>query len=204
MREQSGDYYYKAYFSKFNIAHVFHKNKYDKIVSMVPAEKEVLDAGCGSGIISYLLEKKGCRVVGVDIRGECIDFASKTCKGKFYKQSLLDLRINKKFDFIMCIDVIEHFSRQDSIRVLKNLKNHLKKEGKLIIVFPSPLYMSIVEPVWKIIRKIIYSGTKFDDEEIHRKIEVNEFENMLKRLGIKIYKKDYFNFYLNYYLICGI
>jgi len=49
--------YYKDYFSKFNITHFFHKNKYDKIITFVPKNSTVLDAGCGSGIISFLLTK---------------------------------------------------------------------------------------------------------------------------------------------------
>lgn len=204
IKSQPGDYYYKAYFSKFSITHFFHKNKYDKIISLIPKKSTVLDAGCGSGILSYLLEKrKGCKINGVDISKSCIEFASKICKGKFYQRNLLDFNLNKKYDIILCVDVIEHFLKRDRIIIIKNLKKHLEKNGKIIFVMPSQAYILLIEPLWKALRKIIYPKIKFDDEDIHELIKPEEFIDLLKETGIKTFRKSYFNFYLNYYIICG-
>lgn len=51
----------------------------DKIINLVPENSRVLDAGCGTGILSFMLkEKKNCRVVGGDLSLRMIDFARKS------------------------------------------------------------------------------------------------------------------------------
>ncbi|MDO8740182.1 MAG: class I SAM-dependent methyltransferase [Candidatus Woesearchaeota archaeon] len=200
---QEADYYYKAYFSKLDPTHYFHKPKIDKILSLVPEKSSILDAGCGSGVLLYLLkQKKKCDICGVDIREECIDFASKKCKSRnFYKKDLRNFNLNKKFDVVTCLDVIEHFKKKERLAVLENLNKHLKKGGLLILAFPSKFYIEVVEKVWKIVRRTLHPKTTFDDEGIHDAVDDLEIKNFLFSKGYKLRKEGLSSFCLIKYLV---
>lgn len=200
---QEADYYYKAYFSSANLTHYFHKPKIDKILSLVPEKSSVLDAGCGSGVLLYLLkQKKRCDITGIDIRKECIDFASKKCKSSnFYKEDLRNFNLNKKFDAVTCLDVIEHFRKKERFAVLENLSKHLKKGGLLILAFPSRFYIDVVEKVWKIVRRILHPKTTFDDEGIHDAVNAEEIISFLFSKGYKLRKEGLSSFYLIKYMV---
>jgi 2-polyprenyl-3-methyl-5-hydroxy-6-metoxy-1,4-benzoquinol methylase len=190
------DYHFKAYFSKFHLSHMFHKNKVDRISSFIESGKTVLDAGCGSSVLPYLLIKKGCTVHGIDINPEFIDFISKKCNGKFYHGDIRNFKLKRKFDVITCIDVIEHFKTKDRLRILKNFDLHLKKGGTIIFAFPSSFYLNYIEGFWHLIRNNLYKGHKYDDIHVHVLISTEELEIFLNKLGYRIYNKGR--------LCCGI
>lgn len=200
---QEADYYYKAYFSIFNLTHFFHKPKIDKILSFVPSKSSVLDAGCGSGVLLYLLKtKKKCAITGIDIREECIEFASKKCESRnFYTRDLRSFNLGRKFDVITCLDVIEHFEKKDRVAVLENLDKHLKSKGLLILAVPSPFYINVVEKVWKIVRKILHPKTTFDDEGIHDVVNTKEMKKFLIGKGYDARKEGLSSFFLIKYVV---
>ena len=99
--------------------------------------KIVLDAGCGTGELAYLIAKKGARhVIGVDYSQEAVTVAKKT-----YKLSNLEFicddigGIKGKFDVITTLGTIEH--TDDPLSVLKRLKNMLTQKGSLIVTCPN-------------------------------------------------------------------
>ncbi|NIO44339.1 MAG: methyltransferase domain-containing protein [Candidatus Aenigmarchaeota archaeon] len=181
IKNQPPDWYFRAY-QKGG----FHKKRIDKIVSMVKPNSKVLDAGCGSGIIPFLLSKKNCKIVGIDKSADCIKFASKKYNGKFLCKDLLKLNLKKKFDYIICSDVIEHFKKTDRKKLLNILDRHLKKNGYIIITFPTSFYI-LIEPMWKRIRKLKYPNIIFDDEEIHETVEKQEIYNELENYFFQDY-----------------
>jgi len=88
---QEAGWYFDAYFKGKGILHIFHKKRVNKICSLVPDNKDILDCGCGSGILVYLLSKKAKSISGVDIRKECIDFCNKKIGGNFRQGDLMTL-----------------------------------------------------------------------------------------------------------------
>src|SRR3989304_5779222 len=184
---QPADYYYRAYFNALNPTHFFHKSKIDKILSMIPDESAVLDAGCGSGVLIYLLKNtKGCDVAGVDIRSECVEFAiNKVGTEHVYARDLTDFDLKRQFDVVTCLDVIEHFDPAEVGRVLGNLDRHVRRGGRLIIAFPTDFYINVVEKVWKIVRKVLMPGIRFDDEEVHNAVKEGEIKGHLKRYTVE-------------------
>lgn len=57
----------KRFLSTSPIRRHAHRAQYQAVVDLVPAGASVIDAGCGEGVLSVLLAKKGCRVTGVDL-----------------------------------------------------------------------------------------------------------------------------------------
>lgn len=194
---QNPNYYYKAYFCKTHPTHLLHKIRLDKLLSFVKPNTTVLDAGCGSGILSYLLLKQGNKVTGVDIRKDCISFiAKKSTNGKFMVKDLIKLNLNKKFDVVVCSDVIEHFKQKDRVSVIRNLNKHVKNKGELIFSFPSKLFIILEKPL-KLLRKLIYSGATFDDEDIHEIVNLRDLSQQLNQMGYSVKILNSFNL-INY------
>lgn len=187
-KPQKPEYYFDAYFSKSRLTHIFHKNRIDKIISLLPGGGSILDAGCGSGVLLYILNKtSNYEIFGVDIRKECVDFASKKCgSNNFYTEDLRNFDLKRKFDIIVCSEVIEHFRDDDQKLVIESLDKHLKNGGVLVLLYPSKLYIEFVEKIWKVFRHIIYPKTAFDDEDTHVVIEEQELKSYLAHIGYQM------------------
>jgi 2-polyprenyl-3-methyl-5-hydroxy-6-metoxy-1,4-benzoquinol methylase len=108
-------------------------NKYSAKPLKVSA---VLDIGCGYG---YLLNSfKGAKeIYGTDISKEAVEMAKK--QNPSFNVSVADIlkpsKINKKFDLILAINVIEHLTNP-KIGV-KNIKSLLDNNGLVIIHLPT-------------------------------------------------------------------
>jgi len=110
-------------FDKYETRGAYHWKEYAQgtpyrklvttITSLFPAHGTILDVGCGDGLISYLLYKKGLKVTGLDNHPVAIKFARKKTKGKIefkllniYKASY---RLKKRrFHYLLAAEVIEH------------------------------------------------------------------------------------------------
>lgn len=108
----------------------------------------ILDLGCGVGTISFYLANKGHEVMGLDISEKAIGVCKKTSKllnldnkTKFIRADFQSRKIFKKFDLIICSEILEHL--EDDKLALKKIKKLMNKSGLLIISVPSsnaPLY----------------------------------------------------------------
>jgi len=56
----------KRYDSKYPIRRAVHNDIYNSVLQWVPAGAQVLDAGCGEGVLSCLMAQRGARVSAVD------------------------------------------------------------------------------------------------------------------------------------------
>lgn len=106
----------------------------------------VLDVGCGTGHVSLELLRLGYRVVAIDNSCKMVNFTKDLIAKYDYDAEvrLLDVAEatnlgERRFDTIICLDVLEHIDRDDII--LKNLNCILKPEGRLIIVVPAISYL---------------------------------------------------------------
>ena len=72
-QDKSLFFYGKPYHAFIDVLLKVHR---DKILSLIPEDSVVLDVGCGTGELAFLLrEIKGCQVVGVDLSLRMIEFA---------------------------------------------------------------------------------------------------------------------------------
>ena len=96
---------------------------------------EILDLGCGGGLICEPLARLGAKITGIDFVKKNIDIAKQHAKISklnitYFTKDLLSIKINKKFDIILMLEVIEHLDNWESV-VIKIIKN-LKPNGKII------------------------------------------------------------------------
>ena len=97
---------------------------------------EILDLGCGGGLICEPLARLGAKVTGVDFVKKNIIIAKKhakisNLKINYINQNLSSIKINKKFDVVLMLEVIEHMNNWKS--VIKKIIPLLKPKGKIIL-----------------------------------------------------------------------
>ena len=96
----------------------------------------ILDIGCGGGLISVPMKKLGANVVGIDASLKNINVAKIYSKKnnleiKYICSSPEKLEIKKKFDVLLMLEIVEHV---DDINLfVKQSTKFLKKNGLMFI-----------------------------------------------------------------------
>ena len=112
----------------------FILNNFDKSIR----KKNIVDIGCGGGLISELLAKKNANVTGIDENIYNIKQAKDHAKmGSIkidYKNQSLDTfykKNKKKYDLILCLEVLEHV---DDVKKTLDKISELMKPGATLIL----------------------------------------------------------------------
>lgn len=108
----------------------------------------ILDIGCGVGVLDFYLTKKGNKVFGIDVSSKAIKVATESARlifknnlPKFSQLDFLKARIKIKFDVVIMFEVLEHLKNDK--KAIQKINSLLKKNGLLILSSPSnnaPLY----------------------------------------------------------------
>jgi len=99
--------------------------------------KNVLDAACGTGVISCSLALEAGKVTGVDFNYVSIKKAKMLAKklkiknAKFQYGDLLDWKMNEKFDHVFCIGALHHTG--NPLQAFENLTRNVKRSGYITI-----------------------------------------------------------------------
>ena len=100
------------------------------LLSWLPEDlsgKQVLDAGCGTGVISIELAKRGAEVIAVDLSKSLIDLANERysdCDEYHRIQFVVgDMRLvqGERFDHVLAMDSIIHYAARDGVKTLETL-----------------------------------------------------------------------------------
>ena len=107
----------------------------DKFVSLLKSDNLVLDVGCGAGVKSEYLIKKGLKVVGIDFSEKMIEIARKRIPdGEFFVMDIMKpIKINEQFDGVFAQAVLLHIPKSDVKKVIANLVKQLEPKGYLYI-----------------------------------------------------------------------
>lgn len=146
-----------------------------KIIKKNIAGNVVLDAGCGTGHLTIDLLKEGYEVTAIDSSPELIHLLRETVKSENLRlPSFISDICNphglteKKFDTIVCLDVIEHIEPDE--RVLNNFRDLLKNEGTLILSVPA------VKKLYGERDKTVGHYRRYDKKDITDKVHKAGFE----------------------------
>lgn len=100
------------------------------------AGDKLLDIGCGIGLQTKLLQKKGVQITGIDSSACAIEMAKEISDGEeFICADFFELSDEEKFDFIRLDNVIEHIEKLPEF--LGKIMILLKPGGKLIVFTPN-------------------------------------------------------------------
>ena len=152
----------------------FLKNKNTKTLS-------VLEIGCGSGFNINYFKDNFKEFDGCEFNLDMLEIAKQNNPQSNITQGGLpfDLKIDKKYDVIFLLDVLEHI--QDDENSLIEIKKLLNPNGILIITVPA------LQMLWSI----------HDVANHHfRRYNVKTLKNLCKKSNLTIKYISYFNFLL--------
>ena len=102
------------------------------------SDKEILDFGGGTGLLTLPLAKQAKSVTLVDISEKMLEQARLKAERQdiknihFLEQDLLEKTLEKEFDLIVVCRVLHHMPDLDA--ALSLFHQHLKEDGRLLIV----------------------------------------------------------------------
>ncbi len=160
--------------------------------------ENILDIGCGTGVLLELLSKKGHSVTGIDISEGMLQETIKRIKRNHikdahcYKSEVESMPFEDgQFNFITCLGVLEYLSNDNT--GLTEINRVLKKNGVLIISAPNLFKLkNVLDPYIYFVKGLKYltkkkSNPYLQDEKLSE-ISTNEnFAN--KRYSLRKIKK---------------
>jgi 2-polyprenyl-3-methyl-5-hydroxy-6-metoxy-1,4-benzoquinol methylase len=187
-----GDYQFKAINSKNPLQRNWHRNKFDILIDYLRKDrdlknKKILDLGTGSGNFELLFHDKFKKIVGADYNDEALDFLNSKLEERDIKNVELKIAdftkleesiFEDKFDYIIMIDVIEHFKKIEAEKLLPKLYNLLNEKGQIIIITPN--YTS----AWVVLEKAldkIQLVPKFDGEQHLAKYDTKNLTELFSK-----------------------
>lgn len=105
---------------------------------------KLLDAGCGFGQYDrFILNQfENVAVTAVDVKQDYLEDARSYFNGKgfgsrihFRQMDLLEPDLRSKFEFVICVDVLEHID--EDRKVIQNMASVLKPDGYFLMHSPS-------------------------------------------------------------------
>ena len=164
-------------------------------VSNKPLKKiDILDIGCGGGLLSEPMCRLGANIVGIDASQKNIDIAKFHAKKNELKINYMcatpeSLKIKKKFDVILNMEVVEHV--QNIEYFIQNCSKIINKNGIMFIATINRTLKSYLQAIIgaEYILKWLPIGTHnwdnfFKPSELKNITEKNGFSNT-NLVGIK-------------------
>ena len=96
--------------------------------------KKILDIGCGSGFLLFLLKELGAEVMGIE-PGEIGQYGSKKYNLPIIKSTFSSHHVADKFDIIISTFVLEHI--KEPLNFLHDCTTLLKDDGSLLLSVPN-------------------------------------------------------------------
>jgi len=157
-----------------------------------PLEKiEILDIGCGGGLLSEPMSRLGAKVVGIDASEKNINVAKLHAKKnnldiKYFCASPENFKINTKFDVILNMEIVEHV--EDVNFFLKSCSKLLKKNG---IMFVATLNKTLKSYLFAIIgAEYILKWLPIGTHEWEKFVKPEDLTDILKKHDLKLEKLD--------------
>lgn len=127
---------------EFGILHRINPIRLNYIIEKIKShyndisKLEVLDIGCGGGLITTNLAMQGFNVTAIDALQSNIDTAliyatENNIKVNYLKSTIEELENDKQYDVVICLEVVEHVENVQ--KFMLNLIEHIKPKGMAII-----------------------------------------------------------------------
>ena len=163
-----------------------------------PLEKiNILDIGCGGGLLSEPMTRLGAKVTGIDASDKNIKIAKLHAKKNKLNINYLcsspeKIKIKDKFDVILNMEIIEHVEDIDFF--IKSCSKLLKKNG---IMFVATLNKTLKSYVFAIIgAEYVLRWLPIGTHDWEKFVKPNDLKEILNRNNLKLEKLDGMNFNL--------
>jgi 2-polyprenyl-3-methyl-5-hydroxy-6-metoxy-1,4-benzoquinol methylase len=129
---------FREYFVHYPVKHS-KDSSHDYARRLVGSNQEVLDIGCGEGILASEIKQNGNRVTGIDLlpraehQGDLEQYFSADLDQGI--QPVIEALGGKRFDRVLLLDILEHLHRPETI--LLECHQVLGPNGQLIVSLPN-------------------------------------------------------------------
>ena len=155
----------------------------------------ILDVGCGGGLLSEPMSRMGANVTGIDASIKNIKIAKLHSKKNKLKINYLcaspeKLNIKKKFDVILNMEIVEHV--EDINFFLKSCSKLLKKNG---IMFVATINKTLKSYIFAIIgAEYILRWLPIGTHEWEKFVKPEDLKKILLKNNLNLKKLDGMNF----------
>ena len=176
---------------KDNIIKKFNLNSSNKPLKTI----NILDIGCGGGLLSEPMSRLGASVVGIDASKKNIEVAKFHAKKNKLKINYICtspeiLKIQKKFDVILSMEIVEHV--EDINFFIKKSSELLKKNG---LMFIATLNKTLKSYMFAIVgAEYILKWLPIGTHDWNKFIKPDELIKITKINNLKLEKLDGMNF----------
>ena len=176
---------------KDNIIYSFKLKSKEKPLRKI----NILDIGCGGGLLSEPMARLGANVTGIDASDKNIKIAKLHAKKNklninYFCSSPEKLKIKKKFDVILNMEIIEHV--EDINFFIKSCSKLLKKNG---LMFVATLNKTLKSYVFAIIgAEYVLRWLPIGTHDWEKFVKPEDLKNILSKNNLKIEKIDGMNF----------
>ena len=165
---------------------LFSKNQLIKSSKKNLRNFNILDLGCGGGLICEPLARLGANITGIDFVKQNIITAKKHAKEsgldiKYFHQNMNNIKLNKKYDAILILEVLEHI---ENWKIILNVKKLLKPKGKIIISTINRNFFSKLFAIF--IAENILKWVPKDTHTYNKLIKPEELKKFLNKNEIKV------------------
>jgi SAM-dependent methyltransferase len=203
------EYYHLLYSHRnYQEAERFIRNILDEL--SVQQGSTMLDAACGKGRHSILMNSLGCTVCGIDLSQNSI-MEAKRHESESLKFEVADLRnfkLDRKFDYVFNLFTsFGYFSNQaENLNVLKQFREHLQPNGMLLIDYMNAIKVEsnlikeeviIKQDIRFLIKREVRDGCIVKEiyvdaegglyfEEIVSAFRLEDFQKMFSSVGFRL------------------
>jgi len=176
---------------KDNIIYSFKLKSKEKPLQKI----NILDIGCGGGLLSEPMARLGANVTGIDASDKNIKIAKLHAKKNklninYFCSSPEKLKIKKKFDVILNMEIIEHV--EDINFFIKSCSKLLKKNG---LMFVATLNKTLKSYVFAIIgAEYVLRWLPIGTHDWEKFVKPEDLKNILSKNNLRIEKIDGMNF----------
>ena len=152
---------------------------------------QILDIGCGGGLLTEPMKRLGAEVTGIDASMKNINIAKihakkNNLKIKYLCSSPEKLKIKKKFDVILNMEIIEHV--EDVEFFLKSCSKLLKKNG---LMFVATINKTLKSYVFAIVgAEYILKWLPIGTHEWEKFVRPEDLKSILKKNNLVLSRLD--------------
>ena len=156
---------------------------------------DILDIGCGGGLLSEPISRLGANVTGIDASEKNINIAKLHAKKnklkiKYIYSSPEHLKIKKKFDVILNMEIVEHVEELNFF--IKKSSELLKKNG---LMFVATLNKTLKSYIFAIIgAEYILNWLPIGTHDWEKFVKPEELIKISEKNNLKLEKLDGMNF----------
>ena len=161
-----------------------------------PLDKiNILDIGCGGGLLSEPMTRLGANVTGIDASSKNINIAKHHAKKNNLKINYIcsspeKLKIKKKFDVILNMEIVEHVD--DINFFINSCSKLLKKNG---LMFVATLNKTLKSYMFAIIgAEYVLRWLPIGTHDWEKFVKPVDLKNILHKNNLKLEKLDGMNF----------